>query len=129
MCFPVFHRQNRQMQFIKTVQYPDQRGLARIELLENELQDRGGEISHVVLEGYSDPSEPNALSQSQARAEAIRQRLATRLPSLFFEIIPRGAANPIAPNDTPKGRHLNQRVQVYLAEEERVEQDEASLNQ
>ncbi|MFT7521852.1 MAG: outer membrane protein OmpA-like peptidoglycan-associated protein, partial [Kiritimatiellia bacterium] len=104
---------------------PNQRSVARLQMLEHELRDRAGEINHVILEGYADPTEPHAMSRSQARAEAVRQRLVSRIPSLFFEIIPRGAANPIAPNDTPKGRSLNRRVQIYLAEEEHIAEQQA----
>lgn len=97
---------------------PNQRSSARLQLLVDELRDRAGEYRHVVLEGYTDNVEPNPQSLSSARAVAVRDRLKAELPGMYFEIIPRGAANPIAPNDTPYGQQRNRRVQIYLAAEE-----------
>lgn len=97
---------------------PNQRSEARLEMLADELEERAGEYRHIVLEGYTDPHEPNATELSYARAETVKKLLEKDLPGLFFEIIPRGASNPIAPNETPYGRQRNRRVQIYLAEEE-----------
>lgn len=97
---------------------PNQRSAARLQLLVDELRERAGEYRHVVLEGYTDPQEGDATRLSQARAEAVRGMLQQELPGLYFEIIPRGELNPIAPNDTPYGRQRNRRVQIYLAAEE-----------
>jgi outer membrane protein OmpA-like peptidoglycan-associated protein len=97
---------------------PNQRSSARIELLTGELQERAGEYHHIVLEGFTDTTEPNPTALSRARAEMVRDRLKTALPGLYFEIIPRGAMRPIAPNNTPYGRQRNRRVQIYLADEE-----------
>jgi phosphate transport system substrate-binding protein len=96
---------------------PDQRSQARIDLLVDELRDRAGEHDHVVLEGYTDPTERDPEALSRSRAEAVRALLERELPGLFFEIIPRGARTPIAPNETPLGRQLNRRVQIYLEHE------------
>lgn len=95
---------------------PNQRSLARLQLLVQELRER--QLRHVVLEGYTDDSEAEPFGLSQQRAETVRSLLAAEMPELYFEIIPRGARNPIAPNDTPYGRQRNRRVQVYLAEDE-----------
>lgn len=97
---------------------PNQRSTARLSLLVDELRVRAGEYRHVVLEGYADNQEENPMELSLARAEAVRDLLDEELPGLFFEIIPRGQARPIAPNETPYGRQRNRRVQIYLAEEE-----------
>ncbi|MBW1879459.1 MAG: phosphate ABC transporter substrate-binding/OmpA family protein [Deltaproteobacteria bacterium] len=99
---------------------PNQRSTARIKLLVAELTDRVGEFRHVVLEGYTDNQEPDPTDLSLARAEAVKVILEAELPGMFFEIIPRGASNPIAPNETPYGRLRNRRVQIYLAEEEQA---------
>jgi len=99
---------------------PNQRSMARIQLLVSELRERAGEFRHVVLEGYTDNQEPDPTELSLARAEAVQAILQAELPGLFFEIIPRGASNPIAPNETPYGRLRNRRVQIYLGEEERA---------
>ena len=81
----------------------------------------GGSNFHVVLEGYTDNREPEPTDLSYQRAETVRNLLQAELPGLYFEIIPRGAMNPIAPNDTPYGRQRNRRVQIYLAAEEKAE--------
>ena len=72
-----------------------------------------------MLEGYTDSQEEDPTSLSQSRAEVVRDLLKEDLPGLFFEIIPRGAVRPIAPNETPFGRQQNRRVQIYLGEEEK----------
>lgn len=97
---------------------PNQRSMARLQLLVAELRERAGEYRHIVLEGYTDNLEPDAVPLAQARAEAVRDLLANELPGLYFEIIPRGSTGPIAPNNTPYGRQRNRRVQIYLAAEE-----------
>ncbi len=100
---------------------PNQRSLARLQLLVEEIRER--KIAHVVLEGYTDTREDNAYPLSEERANSVRELLIAELPELFFEIIPRGAKNPLAPNDTPYGRLRNRRVQIYLASEEKEPED------
>jgi outer membrane protein OmpA-like peptidoglycan-associated protein len=102
---------------------PNQRSLARLKLLVDELHERTGEYRHVVLEGYTDTEEPDAEGLSEARAGAVKAMLEKELPGTYFEIIPRGSVNPIAPNATPYGRQQNRRVQIYLAAEEREERE------
>ena len=97
---------------------PNQRSIARLQLLVNELQQRAGEYRHIVLEGYCDVEEEDPTPLSKSRAEAVRVLLNGELPGTYFEIIPRGNSNPIAPNNTPYGRQRNRRVQIYLAAEE-----------
>lgn len=97
---------------------PNQRSMTRLQLLVQELRER--QIRHVVLEGYTDDQEGDAYELSRQRAESVRALLAKEMPELYFEIIPRGPKNPIAPNDTPFGRQVNRRVQIYLAEDEQV---------
>jgi len=103
---------------------PNQRSVARLQLLVNELQQRAGEYRHIVLEGYCDVQEENPTELSKGRAEAVRDLLKRELPGLYFEIIPRGQASPIAPNNTPYGRQRNRRVQIYLAAEEAPDPDD-----
>ncbi|MEQ1569290.1 MAG: phosphate ABC transporter substrate-binding/OmpA family protein [Myxococcota bacterium] len=98
---------------------PDARSQARLQFLVDEIRER--QFRHVVLEGYTDDTEPDPFVLSEARARVVRDALAARVPNLYFEIIPRGPKNPIAPNHTPMGRMINRRVQVYLAEEEQPE--------
>ncbi|NCG18051.1 MAG: OmpA family protein [Rhodobacterales bacterium] len=105
------------------VTIPNQRSAARLQLLVSELQERAGEYRHIVLEGYTDNREEDEVGLSQARAEAVRGLLTKNLPGMYFEIIPRGARSPIAPNDTPYGRQRNRRVQIYLAAEETADED------
>src|SRR5690606_31651570 len=105
--------------FERGISAPNQLSAARLGLLVEELRGRADEYRHIILEGYADNQEPDALALSQARADAVRVYLEAEIPGLFFEIIPRGATRPIAPNETPYGRLRNRRVQIYLAEEER----------
>jgi phosphate transport system substrate-binding protein len=102
---------------------PNQRSMARLKLLADELRERTGEARHVVLEGYTDSDEADALALAQARAEEVRDLLSSELPGAYFEIIPRGSVNPLAPNSTPYGRQQNRRVQIYLAEEEQPDHE------
>jgi phosphate transport system substrate-binding protein len=95
---------------------PDSRSLARLHLLVREIRER--QVRHVVLEGYTDDREPDPYALSEQRAQSVRTLLAAEVPTLYFEIIPRGARSPIGPNQTPLGRQINRRVQVYLGEDE-----------
>jgi phosphate transport system substrate-binding protein len=107
---------------------PNDRSTARMKLLVEELRERAGEYRHLVLEGYTDSLEPNAVALSEERAEMVKGLLSEELPGLYFEIIPRGADQPIAPNDTPYGRQRNRRVAIFLAAEE-TEDDVAPSGQ
>ena len=98
---------------------PTSRSIARIGLLISELKERVGEHNHIVLEGYTDSQEADSTELSQQRATTVKNILSEALPDRFFEIIPRGKAFPIAPNETPYGRQRNRRVQIYLADEEK----------
>lgn len=95
---------------------PTERSRAQLAFLVEEI--KAHQHKHVVLEGYADASEVNGVDLSRQRAEAVQVLLAPGLPDVYFEVIPRGADNPIAPNDTPYGRLRNRRVQIYLAAEE-----------
>ena len=101
---------------------PNQRSLARMRLLTEELRARAGGTGHIVLEGYADGQEPDAIALSKARAQAVQALLSKGLPGVYFEIIPRGSTRPIAPNTTPYGRQRNRRVQIYLADEEEADE-------
>jgi phosphate transport system substrate-binding protein len=104
---------------------PDARSQARLGVLIDEIKER--KLRHVILEGFTDGEEPDAFRLSESRAQTVRALLAPELEGLeaHFEIIPRGPKNPIAPNNTPYGRQINRRVQVYLAEDERGGGNEA----
>jgi len=124
---PLFYRPERldeprplreTIHFEQDKAYPNQRSMARLQMLTAELKARAGEYRHIVLEGYTDNREEAPIKLSQERAEKVKELLSEGLPGLYFEIIPRGPELPIAPNDTPYGRLRNRRVQVYLAAEE-----------
>ncbi len=97
---------------------PNQRSMARIELLIEELAQRGQD--HVILEGFTDDREPDPYALAEQRAATVRDLLAAKLPDVYFELIPRGPKQALAPNDTPYGRLRNRRVQIYLASEEKA---------
>jgi hypothetical protein len=84
----------------------------------------------VILEGYADSQEPNGKALSDQRAQAVRKLIAEEVkdPDLYFEMIPRGHEAPIAPNDTPMGRLINRRVQIYIGEDERDTSESASAS-
>lgn len=109
------------VQFEVDSSLPNQRSRARLQLLMGELKER--QYRHVILEGFTDDRENDPYTLSQQRAEAVRTLLVDSMPELYVEIIPRGPKDPIAPNDTPYGRQVNRRVQVYLAEEELRRED------
>jgi NitT/TauT family transport system substrate-binding protein len=57
------------------------------------------------------------LSLSEKRALAVRDYLLTHFPQLKpsrFQTIGRGAANPVAPNETEAGRQLNRRTEIKV---------------
>ncbi|MEZ4323380.1 MAG: phosphate ABC transporter substrate-binding/OmpA family protein [Myxococcota bacterium] len=99
---------------------PNQRSMARIQLLVQELRQKGHK--HVVLEGFTDDREDAPIDLSRQRAETVRDLLDQQVEDMFFEIIPRGSIRPLAPNSTQYGRLRNRRVQIYLADEEKFEE-------
>jgi phosphate transport system substrate-binding protein len=99
----------------------DQRSQTRLHVLMEELRERASVSGHIVLEGFADPGEKDPVALSQGRADAVRALLEKELSGTYFEIIPRGAENPLAPNSTPFGRLQNRRVQVYVESENRPE--------
>jgi phosphate transport system substrate-binding protein len=105
---------------------PDSRSMARLDLLVAEIRER--QVHHVVLEGYTDGQEGNPYVLADQRAQAVRKLLTAQVPDLYFEVIPRGPKSPIAPNDTPMGRLINRRVQVYLGEDEREPAEAATAS-
>lgn len=99
------------------------RSQARLGALIDELKQKRGSATHVVLEGYADAEESDKDSLSEKRALRVKEAIEGQISGLFFELIPRGDERPIAPNGTPTGRERNRRVQVYLASEEAPELD------
>lgn len=112
------------VQFEAGATVPTERSKSQLAFLIEEI--KAHQHKHVVLEGYSDSSESNGIELSRQRAEAVQALLTPELPEVYFEVIPRGAKNPIAPNDTPYGRLRNRRVQIYLAAEEAASNEAAS---
>jgi len=53
-----------------------------------------------------------ALSKARARRAALAVQDALKLPTSGIDVDGKGAANPIASNDTDKGRALNRRIEV-----------------
>ncbi|MDH4069621.1 MAG: OmpA family protein, partial [Ignavibacteria bacterium] len=64
-------------------------------------------------DGAGDPGEN--LRLSLARAEAVKRwLLAKGMPKHRITAAGRGSANPIAPNDTPRGRGQNRRIEIHI---------------
>ena len=74
----------------------------------------------ITVTGYTDNQPirsirfPSNWQLSAARAEHVGQQISIHLPNVGIATEGAGAANPIAPNDTPKGRALNRRVEITL---------------
>ncbi len=71
------------------------------------------------IEGHTDNTgrEETNLKLSQQRAETVMQELANRGVAVDrLEAVGVGPIRPVADNDTPYGRALNRRVEVYVSE-------------
>ena len=74
----------------------------------------------VVVSGHTDNLPirsarfPSNWDLSQARAQAVRQRLASKVPVNRIQAQGRADLEPIAPNDTPAGRSQNRRIEITL---------------
>jgi outer membrane protein OmpA-like peptidoglycan-associated protein len=72
----------------------------------------------VIVEGHTDArgSDEQNLRLSQARADAVRQRLvAAGVDPARIRSVGRGEGSPLADNSTPEGRAENRRVEIVLA--------------
>lgn len=77
---------------------------------------------NVQVAGYTDNTSirtlqfPSNWHLSQARADAVKQMLASRLSSKTDRVtaIGRGSVDPVAPNDTPSNRARNRRVEITV---------------
>lgn len=91
--------------------------VALVDKVARELALHPGQIT---VTGYTDNQPirsirfPSNWQLSAARAEHVGQRIAIFLPNTAIATEGAGAANPIAPNDTAKGRALNRRVEITL---------------
>lgn len=85
------------------------------------LRDVAGQIDHspgntVRIDGYTDNTGNDAINNplSEQRAQSVENALkglVTR-PGVSYQSKGHGSADPVAPNDTDKGRQLNRRVTV-----------------
>jgi flagellar motor protein MotB len=84
-----------------------------------------GNKGHVVVKfiGYTDNlplsgraeriyGDAAGLSKARARRAALAVQDKTKLPTSAIDVDGKGAANPVASNDTEKGRALNRRIEV-----------------
>lgn len=107
--------------FAKGSQTIDATGIPVLQQLANRLLEE--DMAAVLVEGFSDAQVPKANGPfadnrqlSQIRADTVARRLQelSGLPRSLFISIGRGAANPVASNDTPAGRTANRRVEISL---------------
>jgi len=73
--------------------------------------------TRIRIEGHTDSTGPEEynLHRSQRRAEAVKQLLASKVVYLDrMTAIGYGESRPKAGNDTPYGRQLNRRVEIYI---------------
>lgn len=96
----------------------DERSQARLKVLSEELRNRSGEVNHIVLEAHAEPEERDPFPLSYQRAIAIRDLIARESTALFFEIIPRGDEQELAPTDTPLGRERNRSVRIFFGDDD-----------
>jgi len=71
----------------------------------------------IRIEGYTDStgSEEYNLHLSRRRAEAVKQLLVSKgVSSSRMTVLGYGESRPKAGNDTPYGRQLNRRVEIYI---------------
>lgn len=95
---------------------PTAEGEAAIAALIAELQGYQ-EIESIEVAGHTDSQGTDANNQalSEARAEAIRARLAGAFPNASITAVGYGETQPIASNDTAEGRAQNRRVEITAA--------------
>jgi type II secretory pathway component GspD/PulD (secretin) len=81
------------------------------------------DVTTILVEGFSDAQPPQRnrpfadnRELSQLRADAVARRLQelSSLPESLFISIGRGAANPVATNDTAAGQAANRRVEISI---------------
>lgn len=88
--------------------------LAALEQLANLIAVKQYPTDQILLVGFND----SAARPEDNLAQDLRERLATIAPELKPEDLPEvmnfGAALPIACDQTPLGKHLNRRVEVWL---------------
>ncbi|RYZ35149.1 MAG: DUF937 domain-containing protein [Myxococcaceae bacterium] len=73
--------------------------------------------ARVSIKGFTDSTGNADANQrlSQTRAESVRQALVRDgVPASRIEASGEGAADPVAPNDTPDGRAQNRRIEVQV---------------
>jgi len=94
------------------------------------------DVTAILVEGFSDTQPllqnvPIAGNRelSQLRADNVARRLQemTGLPESLFISIGRGAANPVASNNTPTGRAANRRVEVSINRDAAINVDREDM--
>lgn len=99
---------------IRSTSYPLLDSLGKA-LLSPELKGK-----KIVVSGHtdSDASEQYNLKLSKRRAEAVKQYLVKKfgIAPATIAAVGYGKSNPIAPNDSPKNKQRNRRVEVRLTE-------------
>ncbi len=74
------------------------------------IKESGAKKLTVVGHTDCDGSDSANLALSQRRAESVKAALAPGLPGVAITAVGRGETQPVAPNDTDRGRALNRRV-------------------
>ena len=86
-------------------------------ILLNKTIDESPNVAKIRIVGHTDdfgPAEDN-LILSQDRADAVRRYLIKRgIAADRLEAVGRGETQPIASNETPRGRAKNRRVEFIL---------------
>ncbi len=88
--------------------------LARLDQI---IKSKGLAVKDIDLVGYTDSMGTEAYNQrlSERRAQAVYQYLISRgIDGSIIDVLGRGELDPVASNETEKGRALNRRVEIHV---------------
>lgn len=109
------------LRFVSGSSKPDTRAIQDIARISDYVRQATNQGQKLTIIGFSDSAGDfqKNLSLSAGRAEAIKQQLLERNPGWLeyddIEVLGVGPIVPVECNDTPKGRQLNRRVEIWMS--------------